>query len=61
MQQLRVTSWLTCGIYATIPCYWMMVHPVAARWRTARSCWTTTPATAMRKTQLEPICAGRKP
>ncbi len=36
MQQLRVISWLTCGIYATIPSYWMMVHPFAARWRTAR-------------------------
>ncbi len=36
MHRLRVLSWLACGIYATIPCYWMMVHPFAARWRTAR-------------------------
>jgi protein-S-isoprenylcysteine O-methyltransferase Ste14 len=36
MEKLRVVAWLTCGIYATIPSYWMMVHPFAARWRTAR-------------------------
>jgi protein-S-isoprenylcysteine O-methyltransferase Ste14 len=36
MQMLRIVSWLACGIYATIPCYWMMVHPFAARWRKAR-------------------------
>jgi protein-S-isoprenylcysteine O-methyltransferase Ste14 len=36
VQILRVISWLACGIYATIPAYWMMVHPFAARWRTAR-------------------------
>jgi protein-S-isoprenylcysteine O-methyltransferase Ste14 len=36
MQTLRFISWIASGIYATIPCYWMMVHPFAARWRTAR-------------------------
>jgi steroid 5-alpha reductase family enzyme len=36
MQLLRILSWIVCGIYATIPCYWMMVHPFAGRWRTAR-------------------------
>jgi protein-S-isoprenylcysteine O-methyltransferase Ste14 len=36
MQILRTLAWLFCGIYATIPTYWMMVHPFAARWRTAR-------------------------
>jgi protein-S-isoprenylcysteine O-methyltransferase Ste14 len=36
IQALRILSWLVCGIYATIPCYWMMVHPFAKRWRTAR-------------------------
>jgi protein-S-isoprenylcysteine O-methyltransferase Ste14 len=34
MQALRIISWFTCGIYATIPAYWMMVHPFAPRWRT---------------------------
>ena len=36
MQTLRIISWIACGIYATIPAYWMMVHPFASRWRTAR-------------------------
>jgi protein-S-isoprenylcysteine O-methyltransferase Ste14 len=36
MQTLRNVAWLVCGVYATIPAYWMMVHPFAARWRTAR-------------------------
>ena len=36
MQTLRTLSWIACGIYATIPAYWMMVHPFAERWRTAR-------------------------
>ena len=36
MQTLRIFSWIVCGIYATVPAYWMMVHPFAARWRTAR-------------------------
>lgn len=29
-------SWIVCGIYATVPAYWMMVHPFAERWRRAR-------------------------
>jgi protein-S-isoprenylcysteine O-methyltransferase Ste14 len=36
MQTLRTVAWLVCGIYATIPAYWMMVHPFAPRWRSAR-------------------------
>jgi protein-S-isoprenylcysteine O-methyltransferase Ste14 len=36
MNILRITSWIACGIYATIPAYWMMVHPFAPRWRAAR-------------------------
>jgi protein-S-isoprenylcysteine O-methyltransferase Ste14 len=36
MQTLRIISWIACGIYATIPAYWMMVHPFASRWHTAR-------------------------
>jgi protein-S-isoprenylcysteine O-methyltransferase Ste14 len=36
MQALRTLSWIACGIYATVPAYWMMVHPFAGHWRTAR-------------------------
>ena len=36
MQSLRTLAWIACGIYATIPAYWMMVHPFAGRWRAAR-------------------------
>ncbi len=36
MQTLRNIAWVMCGIYATIPAYWLMVHPFAGRWRTAR-------------------------
>ena len=36
MQTVRTLSWIACGIYATIPAYWMMVHPFAGRWRTTR-------------------------
>ena len=33
---LRELSWFVCGIYATIPGFWLMVHPFAERWRRAR-------------------------
>jgi protein-S-isoprenylcysteine O-methyltransferase Ste14 len=36
MHSLRILSWIVCGIYSTIPGYWMMVHPFAPHWRTAR-------------------------
>lgn len=36
MLTLRTCAWLLCGVYATIPAYWMMVHPFAAYWRTSR-------------------------
>jgi protein-S-isoprenylcysteine O-methyltransferase Ste14 len=36
MRTLRLLAWIVCGIYATIPAYWMMVHPFAERWRSAR-------------------------
>jgi protein-S-isoprenylcysteine O-methyltransferase Ste14 len=35
MQFLRI-AWIICGIYATIPAYWIMVHRFAERWRAAR-------------------------
>jgi protein-S-isoprenylcysteine O-methyltransferase Ste14 len=36
MHSLRTLSWIVCGIFATVPSYWMMVHPFAERWRAAR-------------------------
>jgi len=30
-------AWLICGIYATIPSFWMAIHPFASRWRGVRS------------------------
>ncbi len=31
MQAIRNFAWIVCGIYATVPAYWMMVHPFAER------------------------------
>ena len=36
MHRLHILAWIVCGIYATVPAYWMMVHPFAERWRRAR-------------------------
>jgi len=36
IRSLRLVSWIICGIYATIPTCWLMVHPFADRWRKAR-------------------------
>ncbi|PSH03926.1 MAG: hypothetical protein CXZ00_10110 [Acidobacteria bacterium] len=36
MNELRDIAWLVCGVYATIPAYWMMVHPFVRHWRSAR-------------------------
>jgi protein-S-isoprenylcysteine O-methyltransferase Ste14 len=33
---LGTAAWLLCGIYATIPAYWILVHGWTDRWRTAR-------------------------
>ena len=33
---LGTAAWLLCGIYATIPAYWILVHGWARRWREAR-------------------------
>jgi len=33
---LRTAGWLVCGLYATIPAFWMAVHPFVHRWRRAR-------------------------
>jgi protein-S-isoprenylcysteine O-methyltransferase Ste14 len=33
---LRLIAWIVCGIYSTIPAYWIVVHAFAPRWRRAR-------------------------
>jgi protein-S-isoprenylcysteine O-methyltransferase Ste14 len=33
MDWVRSAGWIISGIYATIPAFWMAVHPFADRWR----------------------------
>ncbi len=33
MNALRTTGWIVCGIYATIPAFWLIIHPFADYWR----------------------------
>ena len=33
MPVLRTLGWLACVVYATIPLFWLMVHPRAQHWR----------------------------
>ena len=33
---LHIIGWLACVVYATIPSFWLMVHPFAGRWRSQR-------------------------
>jgi protein-S-isoprenylcysteine O-methyltransferase Ste14 len=33
MAVIRTLAWLACGIYATIPLFWLIVHPLADFWR----------------------------
>lgn len=33
MQFISTVGWLACVVYATIPLFWLMVHPRAHRWR----------------------------
>jgi protein-S-isoprenylcysteine O-methyltransferase Ste14 len=33
MEALRTVAWLVCGIYATIPLFWLVIHPFADFWR----------------------------
>lgn len=37
MSLLRTLAWLVCGIYATVPAFWLAIHPFASRWRGMRS------------------------
>lgn len=30
---LQLAGWLACAVYATIPAFWLMIHPFAGRWR----------------------------
>jgi protein-S-isoprenylcysteine O-methyltransferase Ste14 len=33
LDALRSVGWLASIVYATIPLYWLMIHPFAAQWR----------------------------
>jgi protein-S-isoprenylcysteine O-methyltransferase Ste14 len=33
---LRTIAWLACCIYATVPGFWLIIHPFAERWRARR-------------------------
>jgi protein-S-isoprenylcysteine O-methyltransferase Ste14 len=33
METLQTIAWLVCGIYATIPLFWLIIHPFADFWR----------------------------
>src|SRR4051812_30143763 len=33
METMRTIAWLVCGIYATIPLFWLIIHPFANFWR----------------------------
>ena len=33
LRGLRLIGWLACVVYSTIPCFWLMIHPFAERWR----------------------------
>jgi protein-S-isoprenylcysteine O-methyltransferase Ste14 len=33
IQWLNFLAWLACVAYATVPVFWLMIHPWAARWR----------------------------
>lgn len=33
LRWLQLFGWLACVVYSTIPCFWLMIHPFAERWR----------------------------
>ncbi len=35
-QWLNSLGWVACVVYATIPSFWLMIHPFAERWREQR-------------------------
>jgi hypothetical protein len=30
---LNLCGWLACIVYSTIPSFWILIHPLAQRWR----------------------------
>ena len=36
IQWFRLLGWLACIVYATIPCFWFLVHPRAEYWRSRK-------------------------
>lgn len=34
---IQTIAWCICIVYASIPCFWFIVHPFAAFWRSRRS------------------------
>ena len=36
MQGLSTVAWIACVIYATIPAFWLLIHPRAEVWRSSR-------------------------
>jgi protein-S-isoprenylcysteine O-methyltransferase Ste14 len=35
-QFLQTSGWVLCVVYASIPLFWLAIHPFAARWRARR-------------------------
>jgi protein-S-isoprenylcysteine O-methyltransferase Ste14 len=35
-QWLDLLGWIACVVYATIPSFWLLIHPRAERWRSRR-------------------------
>jgi protein-S-isoprenylcysteine O-methyltransferase Ste14 len=35
-RSLDLVGWIACIMYSTVPCFWLLVHPWADRWRTRR-------------------------
>jgi protein-S-isoprenylcysteine O-methyltransferase Ste14 len=33
---MLLLAWLACAVYATIPAFWLMIHPFAKTWRARR-------------------------
>ena len=33
MYAIQIIGWIVCGIYATIPSFWLIIHPFADYWR----------------------------
>ena len=39
MFYLQIAGWLFCSVYATIPAFWLMIHPFTSYWRA----WSRSP------------------